>query len=231
MDTYITSEYKVNTGRSKSTASVTWQGPEEWAGLRALLTVVSTPKKDQNENLLTDPTEVVNSDSGLLQLQASFLSHTPLESLGGSFPGLSDASGALRDREGRPTEGGRRGATSSFWAWDLRKLVTGHAPPPSSHWPTAGTCPLLSSLHPGVSFGSVYFSLSTYWTQAGLGIPSYLVRWEGGGVTEAWMGEMTHPRSNYCFPGLVKDERRGEGLGTRGRGATALQVGEYREAK
>lgn len=142
---------------------------------------VNPPKKDQNENLLTDPTEVVNSDSGLLQLQASFLNHTPLESLGGSFPGLSNASGALRDREGRPTEGGRRGATSSFWAWDLRKLVTGHAPPPSSHWPTAGTCPLLSSLHPGVSFGSVYFSLSTYWTQAGLGIPSYLVRWEGGG--------------------------------------------------
>lgn len=33
VDTYITSEYKVNTGRS-STASITWQGLEGWAGLR-----------------------------------------------------------------------------------------------------------------------------------------------------------------------------------------------------
>lgn len=147
------------------------------------------------------PTELVKAASGLLQLPASFLNHPALESLGGSSHGLSNASGVPRDREGQPTEGGERRATSSFWAWDLQKLVTGHAPPAQ-----AVTCTLLSSLHPLVSFSSIYFSISTHWTQTELGAPSCLWR-----VTETWDREMTHPRSNYCFPWL------GEGCMSPGR--------------
>lgn len=46
---------------------------------------------------------------------------------------------------------------SSLWAWDLQKLVTGHAPHPLANGPSWHIY-CLSSVHPEVSFGNIYFS-------------------------------------------------------------------------
>lgn len=89
---------------------------------------------------------------------------------------------------------------SSLWAWDLQKLVTGHAPHPLANGPSWH---IYSS-----RLATFTFLISTHQMQAKLGTPGHLVVC-GGSLGLGWENDSL--RSNYCFPGRMRREYRDVG--------------------